>query len=95
MRMTHINRIVAFHYNLNPIEMKKATREWKYSHPRQVSMYFCRELTLSSFKEIAFFHGLKDHSTVVHACEKYKNDRSPELIQLKKLIKETWEQHVK
>jgi chromosomal replication initiator protein len=39
---------------------------------RQISMYVCRELTQLSYPEIARVYGGRDHTTVMYACEKIK-----------------------
>ncbi len=38
--------------------------------PRQVAMYLMRQETQSSLLEIGAMFGGRDHSTVLHACEK-------------------------
>jgi chromosomal replication initiator protein len=40
--------------------------------PRQVAMYLCREIVKASLPDIGDGFGGKDHSTVIHACEKVK-----------------------
>ena len=37
-------------------------------------MYLCRELTDSSLPQIGDHFGGRDHSTVIHACDKIAND---------------------
>ena len=50
------------------------TRKQKIAYPRQIAMYLCRELTDLSLKKIAAEFRKKDHSTVMHACERIKKD---------------------
>jgi chromosomal replication initiator protein len=38
--------------------------------PRQIAMYLIRQETQSSLLEIGQLFGGRDHSTVLHACEK-------------------------
>jgi chromosomal replication initiator protein len=38
--------------------------------PRQVAMYLMRQETQASLLEIGAMFGGRDHSTVLHACEK-------------------------
>lgn len=37
-------------------------------------MYLCRELTELSLPKIGEFFGKRDHTTVMHACEKISNE---------------------
>ena len=57
--------------------------------PRQIAMYIVRELTDYSLPEIGEEFGGRDHSTVIHACDKIqeliKNDPEAERI-IKDLI---------
>lgn len=48
--------------------VKKRTRNVAF--PRQIAMYLCRELTDYSLPKIGEFFGGRDHTTVIHACEK-------------------------
>ena len=49
--------------------------------PRQVAMYLCRELTGMSLPRIGQVFGGRDHTTVMHACDKIQDEmeRSAEL----------------
>ena len=47
---------------------KKRTRAIAY--PRQIAMYLTRELTDLSLPKIGDEFGGRDHTTVIHACDK-------------------------
>ena len=70
-----IQEIVASYYGLNVKELsaKKRTRELAF--PRQIAMYLCRKLTDYSLPQIGSEFGGRDHTTVLHACEKIDKDR--------------------
>lgn len=69
-----IKNVVAEHYNLKlqDFEIRKRTRSVAF--PRQVAMYLSRELTDSSLPKIGEEFGGRDHTTVIHACDKIAED---------------------
>ncbi len=69
-----IKKVVAHYYNIkiNDLNSKKRTRVITY--PRQIAMYLCRELTDMSLPKIGEVFGGRDHTTVMHACDKIIND---------------------
>jgi chromosomal replication initiator protein len=42
--------------------------------PRQVAMYLCRKHTDLPLVEIGQAFGGRDHTTVIHACDKVENE---------------------
>ncbi|MBQ0078939.1 MAG: chromosomal replication initiator protein DnaA [Eubacterium sp.] len=69
-----IKKAVCKDYNvkISDIESKKRKRE--YAFPRQVAMYLCREMTNLSLPQIGKYFGGRDHTTVMHACEKISKE---------------------
>lgn len=65
-----IQKIVAEHYNLTVSDMKAKKRTRSIAFPRQIAMYLSRELTDLSLPRIGEEFGGRDHSTVIHACDK-------------------------
>jgi chromosomal replication initiator protein len=61
-----------FNIRIDEFSSKKRTRAIAY--PRQVAMYLTRELTDLSLPKIGDEFGGRDHTTVIHACEKISND---------------------
>jgi chromosomal replication initiator protein len=49
--------------------LKSKTRKREIVQARQISMYFSKQLTKSSLKNIGMHFGGRDHSTVIHACQ--------------------------
>lgn len=82
-----IQEIVAAYYSLDVKELsaKKRTRELAF--PRQIAMYLCRKLTDYSLPQIGNEFGGRDHTTVLHACEKIDKDRQED-TKLDSAIKE-------
>lgn len=69
-----IKQVVAEHYSLKmqDFEVRKRTRSVAF--PRQIAMYLARELTDSSLPRIGEEFGGRDHTTVIHACDKIADD---------------------
>ncbi|KRM94325.1 DNA-directed DNA replication initiator protein [Lentilactobacillus senioris DSM 24302 = JCM 17472] len=57
-----------FHVSLSDLKGKKRLKS--IVMPRQIAMYLSRELTSNSLPKIGKEFGGKDHTTVIHACEK-------------------------
>jgi chromosomal replication initiator protein len=72
--ITTIQDSVSAYFGIKPSEIKGKRRSRAVVIPRQVAMYICRELTDSSLPRIGEEFGGKDHTTVLHACEKVKKD---------------------
>jgi chromosomal replication initiator protein len=68
-----IQKVVAKHFNLDIRDMKSKRRTDAVAFPRQIAMYLARTLTDEfSTTEIGDAFGGKDHTTVMHACNKIK-----------------------
>lgn len=71
-----ILKAVADFYNISSNDLAKRSRKKEVVRPRQVAMFLLREETKLSFPEIGQKLGGRDHSTVIHACEKIKSEAS-------------------
>ncbi len=69
-----IQKRVAEFYQISNEDMKSKKRSANLAFPRQVAMYLCRKLTNESFPKIGMEFGGKDHSTVMHSCEKIERE---------------------
>ncbi len=69
-----IKKAVCKKYNIKITDMESAKRKREFSHPRQIAMYLCRELTDSSLPKIGESFGGRDHTTVLHAYDKISNE---------------------
>ena len=65
---------VCEHFHINENDIKGSKRNAEIVLPRQIAMYLCRTMTQTQYKEIGNIMGGKDHSTVIHGCEKIEND---------------------
>lgn len=71
-----ILKAVADFYSISSNDLVKRSRKKEVVKPRQVAMFLLREETKLSFPEIGQKLGGRDHSTVIHACEKIKSESS-------------------
>ena len=65
-----IQDIVSSYFNLKVEDFKSSRRTRNITFPRQIAMYLCRKLTDMSLPKIGEEFGGRDHTTVIHACEK-------------------------
>lgn len=65
-----IIRAVAAHYAVDQAEILGPRRSARIAEPRQVAMFLIREETEASFPAIGALFGGRDHTTVLHGCEK-------------------------
>lgn len=72
--MPRIQEIVASHFGIKVADLKGKRRSRAVTLPRQIAMYLCRELTDASLPRIGEEFGGRDHTTVMHACEKIRKD---------------------
>ena len=68
----NIQRVVADYYNIKMSDLLSKRRNRSITRPRQVAMALSKELTNHSLPEIGEAFGGRDHTTVIHACEKTK-----------------------
>lgn len=65
-----IQDAVARYFDIRPDDFKSKKRSRDIAFPRQIAMYLCRELTDMSLPKIGQAFGGRDHTTVIHACDK-------------------------
>lgn len=71
-----IMKTVADFYNITSTDLMKRSRKKEVVRPRQIAMYLLREEVSLSFPEIGQKLGGRDHSTVIHACDKIKKEEA-------------------
>ena len=72
---------VARYFDIDPASIYEKTRRKEVVKPRQLIMYILREDFAVSYPAIGQKLGGRDHTTVIHSCEKIRNDLkgNPEL----------------
>jgi chromosomal replication initiator protein len=68
--MERIASRVGWYFQIASNELQSRRRCRNALVPRQIGMYLARRLTPLSLKEIGNYYGGRDHSTVLHACNK-------------------------
>ena len=61
---------VAEHYGVTSEDMLSKKRSREIALPRQIAMYLCRDMTQLSTTNIGRAFGGRDHTTVMHGCDK-------------------------
>lgn len=82
-----IQKAVADYYHLTIDDLKGKKRSANINYPRQIAIYLSRTYTDESFPKIGLEFGNRDHSTIIHACDKIEEDLKNN-SQLKEIIKE-------
>ncbi len=70
----NIQKIVANYYGITVEDLKGKKKSNKIAYPRQIGMYLSRMLTDEALAKIGLEFGGRDHSTVIHACDKIEKD---------------------
>lgn len=84
-----IKKATAEYYSVKIDEMSAKIRTKHIALARQVAMYLAREMTKSSLPKIGEEFGGRDHTTVMHACDKISKAKKtdPEVAEAVKVIK--------
>jgi chromosomal replication initiator protein len=74
LSVKEIVKIVSDYYNIEENFIYEKTRKKEIVKPRQIIMYLLREDMNISYPSIGEKLGGRDHTTVIHSCEKIKGD---------------------
>lgn len=70
----YIKETVSKYFNIDVKDMDSSKRSNDIAYPRQIAMYLCRELAKMQYKSIGHSFGNRDHSTVMHGCNKIEQE---------------------
>jgi chromosomal replication initiator protein len=73
-KMDQVIQIVCEHYNLTSEELLSKKRSNDIAIPRMIAMYICRVYLDENLTKIGIQFGGKNHTTVMHAVDKIKNE---------------------
>lgn len=65
----YIQKLVCEYFTISIEDVKSKTRKREIVQARQIAMFFAKDLTKASLKNIGSHFGNRDHSTVIHACQ--------------------------
>ena len=71
-----IQKVVAGYYKIRVSDILSAKRDRKIAFPRHMAMAISKDITSHSLPSIGDAFGGRDHTTVLHACNKIKNLRT-------------------
>lgn len=66
----YIIEIVADEYEITPEDIKSSSKSRKFSYPRQVVMYLCRQMIGDNLQTIADSVGVTNHTTIMYGINK-------------------------
>lgn len=69
-----IQETVAKYFNISAKDLKGSKRSNDIAFPRQIAMYLCRTVAQMSLPQIGKDFGKRDHTTVMHACNKIETE---------------------
>ena len=70
----YIQEVVSKYFNLDVKDLKSSKRSNDIAYPRQIAMFLCRDIANMPFIKIGQNFGKRDHTTVMHACNKIENE---------------------
>ena len=82
-----IQQIVSDYFQIKIEDLTGKKRTKNIAFPRQIAIYLCRNMTNESFPRIGSYFGGRDHSTIMHSCDKIA-DSLKNNEQVKDIIKE-------
>lgn len=66
--------IVCERYDIRPEDIRSKKKPKEIVYPRQIAMYLSRKMTEESLSAIGSYFGGRDHTTIIHACNKIADD---------------------
>ncbi len=72
--LEHVKDAVVESFGVKLSELQSKRRHKSISHPRQIAMFLARELTDYSLEEVGGYFGGRDHTTVMYAADKIRQN---------------------
>ena len=71
---SYIQETVSKYFNIDKKDLISTKKSNDIVYPRQIAMYLCRTCANMSYPQIARDFGKKDHTTIIHACNKIEKE---------------------
>ncbi len=86
MSSEYIQQVVSKYFNIGEKDITSSKRSNDIAYPRQIAMFLCREISDLSYKQIGLDFGKRDHTTVMHACNKIENEIKNDINNTKAIV---------
>jgi chromosomal replication initiator protein len=73
-KIDQVIQLVSDNYNITPEDLRSKKKTNNIAIPRQIAMYICRVYLEENLTKIGIEFGGKNHTTVMHAVEKIKEE---------------------
>ena len=70
----YIINTVAEHFDITPEDIRSSKRSQRFTFPRQIVMYLCREMTGLTLEKIAEDLRKSDHTTIINGIKKIEKE---------------------
>ena len=70
----YVKEIVSKYFSVDKNDLSSNKRSNEIAFPRQIAMYLCRSVAGQPLTVIGAKFGKRDHTTVLHACNKIENE---------------------
>ena len=73
-KIDQVIQLVSDNYKISPEDLKSKKKTSEIAIPRMIAMYICRVYLEENLTKIGIEFGGKNHTTVMHAVNKIKNE---------------------
>ena len=82
----YIQEVIGKYFDINPSDLTSSKRSADVTFPRQIAMYLCRNVAQMSLPQIGNDFGKRDHTTVMHACNKIETEIKNNVSNTKSIV---------
>ena len=72
--ISKLQKVIADYFQISTDDLKGKKRSASVAFPRQIAIFLARDYLNESYQRIGLEFGGRDHSTVMHSCEKIEAD---------------------